>query len=345
MSQPLGDDLVRRKLFGILYKTDSSVARLNDIIHWRAVTQALGLAHMSLNDDYAEVTPGYFYAAHSTAPALPQNTGQLPAVAGEKATWLLYPALRQEMHRKLFGDNLGLPWFIESEYRVLSGVDVDLKQQLGSKRFRGLLRGVRLSNDMYTLSVACGQQEIMGSEGAVDAFDRLHRMNLTKYGHKRNHFSREILEVLLASPLGPNCTLFLRAPRHGGAAVQAMLALRHGAELHLLVQGIDHYRVPSSHNLYSALMYLTYAWGVESGITTFNLGRGNESSKLNLGANVFYPLLNHLLPRYSTSGVLNSELYGLHLAAKERINASLTGLRDTVMRRKKSNLIAIPPSL
>ena len=273
-----------RQAFCRLYGTERPVVPLGRIMHWRAVAGALPGGSFA-DSDPALITGGYFYRPHTTAP----SAAELDALPrDDEARWVLCPVVRHGEGATLAERGFTeLPWFLEAELIASDDVDRDLRASLGGARFRELRRLARRAEADFRWEVA----EI--TEDTLLAFDRLHRQNLAKYGHAHNHFSLEILRDLRASPLGDRLCLFLHRDRHD-APVQAVLGLRHPESLELLVQGIDHAAVPPSHNLYAAALYRIYHWGADHGLSRFNLGRGAALAKLNLGANRFHVVANHI---------------------------------------------------
>ena len=275
-----------------LYELDRPVVPLGTIIHWRAIATALGMER-PFTDQSALVTADYFYQPHSPVPSAADLDAAL--TADTDAAWILVPVLRPsaaawELAERGFVD---LPWFVEAEYRVRDGVDQDLRAQLGSDRYRTLRRMVRRVGEHYAWQAYTGESL---TPDVWRSFDRLHRLNIERYGHSRNHFGGAVLNVLSTSPLAHSLCVFRFERRTDGVPVQAVLAIRDGDHVRLLVGGIDHATVPSAHNLYAAGYYATYQWGATHGIRVFNLGRGAPIDKLNAGANHFELLSNHLAP-------------------------------------------------
>jgi hypothetical protein len=332
----------------VLYGTGEPIARLGEILHWRAGVDSLGMSELALNNAVAFVPSGYFYRAHSPAPSGTQIATAQQEAAARDAAWALYPTVRdQDDTRALKAAGfIALPWFIEAEYRVRDDLHTDLRTQLGGGRHRELLRLVRRVDERFVTTIAQGREAIT-SAGGLESFDRLHQLNLAKYRHRANHFSAAILRILVDSPLGPRLCLIQRQRRQDGTTVQAVLALvdDERATVHLLVHGIDHARVPPGQNLYATSLYEIYRWGLQRGIATFNLGRGAERVKLSLGANVFHVLVNHLAPtavqaRRNTRA--KDELVSLRDAASRRLDMMLDQLGQTADRPGAAGRVCVP---
>lgn len=341
------DDEVFRRVFSLLYGTGGPIARLGDIIHWRAGVESLGLGGLSLNSAMAFVPNGYFYRAYTPAPSAAEIAKAHQEAAEWEAAWTLYPAVRdQDDTRALTAAGfMALPWFIEAEYRVRDNLDTDLRAQLGASRHREILRLVRRADEQFVTTMTQGREALI-DVGALESFDRLHQLNLAKYGHGTNHFSAAILRILIDSPLGPQLCVIQRR-RHDGATVQAVLALVDdgNATVHLLVHGIDHARVPPGQNLYATSLYEIFRWGLQRGIATFNLGRGAEHVKLNLGANVFHVLANHLARvcvQVRRESRADAELISLREVARRRFDMTCDQLRETANRRGARDRVCIP---
>lgn len=336
---PQATDAVWRRAFCHLYEVGRPCVPLGDIMHWRAVIAGLGVGS-HLDHDLAYVPRGYFYQSHTPAPTRSEVTLAAGYAQRYAARWVLYPLVRQPAAVAGAGrDNAAeLPWFLSAEYEVRRGVDEDLRDQLGGARVREIARLSRRAAAQVTWQASTGEP----APDVLASFDRLHRLNLERYGHRHNHFAQPILAALTRSPLRDNLCVFRHLPADGGDPVQAVLALwsREAALLHLQVQGIDHARVAPAINLYATMLYRIFHWGVANGIRRFDLGRGAHVAKLNLGANRFHVLSNLLVP--VAPGADPGALAGLRDAAAHAIDAALDQLRATVVRRGTAQHIDLP---
>lgn len=328
-----------RRAWRRLYDTPAGDVPLGRIVHWRAVVDTLGIG-AGLDHDRALVTRGFFYQPHTAIPGLADLRADRDAARRLGARWVLYPVLRLDAADELadHGATL-LPWFLEADYVPAGEVDRDLRTLLGGARFRDLRRLVRRADEHYTWEVFTGTDI---DDEVLVSFDRLHRMNLAKYGHRHNHFALPILRDLAASALGDRLCVFRRRGS-GGAPVQAVLALRgsHLDTLDVLVHGIDHATVPSAQNLYATALYRIYHWGQAHGIHRFALGRDAERVKLDLGANRFHVVANALIhvddadPAESGAGPLRE-------AARAAIERPLRELASTTGRRGRAAAVLLP---
>ncbi|MGW1738891.1 GNAT family N-acetyltransferase [Nocardia sp. NPDC001965] len=328
-----------RRAWCRLYDTPAGDVRLGRIVHWRAVAEHLGTG-VTLDRDRALVTRGFFYQPHTPPPDIADIRADRAAAARLGARWVLYPVIRLDAVGVLA--DLGatvLPWFLEAEYVARDEIDRDLRTLLGGKRFRDLRRLVRRADEQYSWEVFTGAEI---DDEVLSSFDRLHRMNLAKYGHRHNHFALPILRDLGASALRDRLTVFRRRGADG-APVQAVLALR-GTDpgtLDLLVHGIDHAIVPATQNLYAAALYRIYRWGQARGVRRFALGRGAERVKLDLGANRFHVVANALLhadgadPAAAGAGPLRD-------AARAAIERPLRELGSITGRRGRTGTVRLP---
>jgi hypothetical protein len=176
------------------------------------------------------------------------------------------------------------------------------------------------------------------------SFDRLHQLNLAKYEHPRNHFSLPILRMIAASPLRDRICVFLHRRQSDGRAVQGVLTVidRAPGAMDVLVQGIDHTAVPRSQNLYVAAVHRIYLWGATRGVCRFNLGRGAPLTKLNLGANRFHVVSNHISAVHEASP---APLTTLQTAARASIGGAVAELTTVVEHRGRSGQVALPKEI
>lgn len=290
---------IYRTLFCQMYGVRSPAVVLGEVIHWWAIVRDAGLADLTINKQVGYVPEGYFYATHVEAPSDRAVRDAFADAGRHDADWVLYPVVRAVQRSEAMREAgfLPVPWFVEAEYRMRDGVDVDLRAQLGKSRHGDLRRASRRAAERYPYEVR-GPDQV--DEESLAAFDRLHRINLSKYGHKHNHLSPTALRLILDSPIGSGVRLFLRRQKEGGEPVQAGLNLldEAGGTMAFVAQGIDREHMPAGEgqNLYKAWFYDMYQWGAAHGVDAFTLGRGAELNKLDVGGNTFYLLDNHLAP-------------------------------------------------
>ncbi|WP_040785709.1 GNAT family N-acetyltransferase [Nocardia pneumoniae] len=316
-----------------LYGTSSPVVPLGKIMHWRAVTEALGVETPAA--DPALIAGGYFYRPHTTAPDAAELEADIWAAVSGGARWLLYPVVRGAAALLERHGFVELPWFVEAEFVTDDEPDHQLRTLMGGARFRELRRMVRRAEEQFEWHMTTGDRI---DDEILTAFDRLHRLNLAKYGHTRNHFALPILRDLTRSALGERMCFFLHRQRSGGTPVQAVLAMRYPESntVEVLVQGIDHAVVPPAQNLYATALYRIYRWGWSRGIHRFNLGRGAQLAKLNLGANRFHVVSNHIAP---VTGDRHEEFAALRAAARASMNTALAALRAAADRRSARDVV------
>ncbi|MFI6367617.1 GNAT family N-acetyltransferase [Nocardia sp. NPDC050630] len=324
--QPCADTRPWRQAACQLYETPNLVVPLGEILHWRAVVEALGIESTA---DATLLTGGYFYRPHTSAPSESELDAARHEAAAGGARWLLYPVVRDDDAGQVLArhDFVDLPWFIEAEFVAADDIDHDLRKLLGGTRFRELRRLVRRADEQFEWDVVTGSAI---DEDILMAFDRLHRMNLAKYGHTRNHFALPILRNLAKSSLGERMCVFLHR-RRDGTPVQAVLALHHPESntVEALVQGIDHAALPAAQNLYATALYRIYHWGSAHGVNRFNLGRGAQLTKLKLGANRFHVVSNHI---GSVAGTPTREFDAVRAAAQASIGTAVAVLRAAIDR-------------
>jgi len=92
--------------------------------------------------------------------------------------------------------------------------------------------------------------------------------------------------------------------------------------------------VSPSHNLYAAALYRIYHWGAGHGLRRFNLGRGAALAKLNLGANRFHVVANHI----------DGDVGVLREAACAAMDQAVATLRAAAGRRAESLVLPLESS-
>jgi hypothetical protein len=231
-----------------------------------------------------------------------------------------------------------LPWFVEAEFVIRDNLDSDLRGLLGGARLRELRRLVRRADEHFRWEVATGAGI---NDEILMAFDRLHRLNLAKYGHTHNHFSLAIVRDVAISALRERVCMFLHRRQSDNAPVQAVLGMHYPGSnaLELLVQGIDHTAVAQSQNLYAVALYRIYRWGAARDIHRFNLGRGAQLAKLNLGANRFHVVSNYIAPVDDTRP---GDFAALQAAARASIDKAVAALATAADRRDGGGNVMLP---
>lgn len=331
-----------RRAFCLLYDVDDPVVSLGNIMHWRAVVQALD-CRSPLDDQSAYVSGSYFYRPHSEVPDIGAVDEAMDASRHHGAKWTLFPAVRgydpiDRLNRSGF---VGLPWFVEAEYERHADVDTDLRSSLGGNQFRRLLKAVRRSDEQFNWHATVGEKI---DQSVLSSFCRLHEMNIAKYGHIRNHFSLPILEELVRSPIRQQLCIFWYRRREDDLPVQAMLGFLdpRSGELELWVQGRDGESIPASLNLYRSGIYQVLRWAEGRGVQRVNLGRGAEVVKLQLGANRFHVVSNFLASNAIES---HSDLGRLSDAATRAIRDSIQRLQSLVEQRRVTGDVELPKSV
>jgi hypothetical protein len=327
-----------QEMFCRMYGVADPAVPLQKIIHWWAVTADVGMQDDPANLGTAFVPAGHFYEMHIPVPGDERRRTDRGRARDAGAEWLLYPQVRTTDDSTALAavGFLDLPWFLEAQYRVRTGVDDDLRAHLGNSRYRDLRRLVRRAATEYDHRVLDGAAAA-ADPAALKAFDQLHSLNLTKYGHRYNHLSGTALDLVLDSPLRDRMRLFLRQSRTDGETVQAVLCFLDptGTELTILAQGIDHGLVTPGQNVYRAAFYELYQWGEAHGVRVFSLGRGNEVKKLDVGANTYHLLANHIGGAAGADPAVFAPLRAKLGAFFERVTGELEsagGDRVTVLR-------------
>lgn len=318
-------DIVFRRLFCALYGSAEPNVALGRIIHWANVAHGLSASTTALDDCVAHVPSGYFYAPQTAAPVPDQVPSLIEQGGDARADVTLIPVVDRAKAATLRDAKfIELPWFVESRFISEGDVHASLRAQLGGDRYRRLRKQARKADAEYAFSIHWGES----AKAWIPTFDRLHRQNLAKYGHRSNHFAPSLVEMLFDSPLGARVGIALQTVRATGEAVQACLLAHddHARMISLIVHGIDHDRVPRDQNLYASTIYDVYCWGAERGVRVFSLGRGAPNVKASLGANVFRPLANYVFPHQPQ---WTPQLLQLRALAEAAMQATMASLLQT----------------
>jgi hypothetical protein len=286
-----------RELFELLYGVPTPLLPLDRVLHWADIARLLGCAHLAINRAPTWVFGGYFFNTTSPIPDGEVIDAQMETGRAGGAQQFLVPTVRlspscEPLVARGFRP---LPWFVECVYEVREDLDRDMRAQLGKKRHKEMLRLWRKAEQDY-LTERYTAAELRADPSILAIVAQLHGHNVAKYNHALNFYSEEILERLLASPLGEHLLVCLRRDRETLEPVQTSISLvdRACGQMYQLVQGIARERVRAGHNLYIADTYDLYRFAESQGLTEINLGRGGAAHKRRLGANRTHLLMNWL---------------------------------------------------
>lgn len=310
-----------RELFLAGRGLDVPRVRLAELPHWVSPVRAALPDGTRCDDWSAWVAPSYFYGFSS--PGDPATVAAaVTAGADAGADCVLLPVVA-DPRPALAAGFVCVPWFFEAIYEVREDPAADLRASVGNKRAREVARlGERFTEAYRTRVVQA--DELRADPSLLDAFDRLHRLNLEKYGHRFNFYHRSVLDVLLRSELGDAATiLFVDDLRTGGVVGTALgLLSADRREFADLVGGIDESQRRPGQNVYIGQTRALVRWGAELGVRRFLLGRGNEAQKIGLGANQIRTLYNCVLPLRQE----RDELVALAGAMTRRLSAGAAAL-------------------
>lgn len=313
---------VFQNLFLELYSIQEPILPLERIMHW---VRRFGIETPNLDITPTLVIGGFFYNTSTSVPTASEIEESLEIARQNNVYQFLIPTIRNTATTEAI-ESYGfkkIPWFIEAIYQIQNGVDEDLRSQLGGKRFREILRLVRMAErdyefEFYTL------KQIRTDPSILKTTADIHEFNVKKYGHAINFYSYSILKLISESVLGENLLICICRDKETSQEVQASISLLDPSRLQMytLVQGIDKEKIRKGQNLYIADKYQRYKFAERHGIREINLGRGNEELKLKLGANRFN-LLNNWVANSKTD--VTKEVSALVSRSREVLGLAETG--------------------
>jgi hypothetical protein len=315
---------VFRELFMQLYAVREPVLPLERIMHWPAAP-AVDSPQAHIDEAVTAVFGGFFYNTSSPPPRAAEIEICITRARAAGAHQFLVPTVRDTADAGTLAQHgfIPIPAFIECVYDMDSDVDNDLREHVGRRRHKQIVRLAERARQFYDLAIysAAGlhdSPQILGTAAA------LHDCNRRKYGHRLNLYSEPILQRLLGSPLGDHLLICLRTDRVSGVPVQASISLmdRGSSQLYMLVHGIRHEAVRPGMNLDIADIYDLYKLAEREGIAEINLGRGMPEYKRSLGATRFVVLSNWLR---TESAAADPQLAALSEAGRLRLQRTTPG--------------------
>lgn len=299
MSELLIHKESNRRIFKELFLKGHNLAKpivpLNHIVHWKAHMDMIGCNNSFLGREPTLFFGGYIY--NFTTPAIRDKEIQDEIKYGiaNGASLYLVPTIRDidDCSDLIDAGFKKLPCFVESVFEIEGESNKDIKERVGSKRMKEILRLHKKACREYDLKYFTGP-EVKNDGALMDLASNLHNENIKKYSYPVNFYNREVIETLANSALSEKLIIGIRYDRKNKLPIQVMIYLVSvdSSEIYYLVQGIDHKLVPKDQNLYVTAVYDAYLFARKSGIKTMYLGRGGHEEKAKLGANKFY-LLNH----------------------------------------------------
>ncbi|MBW4575134.1 MAG: hypothetical protein KME08_07605 [Aphanothece sp. CMT-3BRIN-NPC111] len=311
-----------QNLFLELYSIEEPILRLDRIMHW---VRRFGIETPNLDKTPTLVLGGCFYNTSTPVPTSSEIAEYLEMGDKKGVHQFLIPTIRNNASVAALRSHgfQPIPWFIEAIYEIKNGVDDDLRSQLGGKRFREILRLVRMAEKDYEFEFYTLEQ-IRTDPSILKTTADIHEFNVNKYGHAINFYSYSILKHISESVLGENLLICIYRDKETSQEVQASISLldQSRSQMYTLVQGIDQEKIRKGHNLYIADKYQRYKFAERHGIREINLGRGNEELKLKLGANKFN-LLNNWVANSETD--VTNEIRALVSRSREVLGLAETG--------------------
>lgn len=282
-----------RAAFLQLYGVEQPLLPPSRVMHWAATVKRLGVDVPTLDGAPTWFFGGHFYGSSSPAPTADELAEGRAAGVAHGAGAFMIPGVRRGAHDALLVESgfAPIPWFLECVYERRDSYDADLRAEIGSHWYRGVIACVRKAEAFYDIAFYTAE-DARRDPTILDTVAALHACNVVKYGHPLNFYSRELLEAMMRSELGDKLLLCIRRDRETGEPVQTYISLldRARSEMYLLVQGIDPDKVRKGQNLYVDHAYRLLRYAEEAGVRMVNFARGAQDQKRRLGANRFFVL-------------------------------------------------------
>jgi hypothetical protein len=270
---------------------------LKEIAHWDAVLQQRGVTNDALHQESAYIAPGYFYMPVSDQPDGPKLAELVDSAAG--SDWLLVPSLPKAHcnHALHAAEAIAVPFMQVAYFRTSGCMDSALRTAIGDKQYKSIRRITSNAegacrSEIYRLS------DTADGHRALDDFAVLQALNVAKYRHSRNLYTREVLGMLARSMDAAKYYLWLDYDKASDIPLSGSLSYadEERGVFSLLVSGKNPERVPDRLNLYIANYYQLYRLASELGFDNICLGRGAIEAKVRVGANHIVELVNWLIP-------------------------------------------------
>ncbi|WP_447744576.1 hypothetical protein [Pseudomonas nicosulfuronedens] len=300
----------KEELFSRLYECTYGEAQ-------KKLAQIPHLAYLAKKGDMLEqlaglqidILRGYFYRDIGS-----DESDQVFDIANAQngSTCFVIPGVNWDSaYTRLNPNIMILPGFTTAQYIHYGDYDYHLRRIYGG-RYSHLLREMELFNKCFSIGIH-GFAEDSAEEALVE-FDYLHKRNIKKYGHTKNHYS---LDNIRMSGIGSDdgFGVVLIYDRKTQRPVRAVLYAADEFGVYFLVHGQneellqEHGRI----NMYRTGTIMLIKRFLEQGRSTkFWLGRGMTEEKLLIGANNIYVsgvMLGGLTKYYSKSiSILKSRL-------------------------------------
>jgi len=237
----------------------------------------------NIKDSLVDVSGGYFYTdlknCHYDSNVM--NGCKLKVIPG-----ILSPL-----------DGIAIPSFMSSTYNVNVDYWNDFSQGKSKSKIKKYRRHIDMVDNFYESTLLPLDCICDNGLMALDIFNELHLDNINKYGHGKNVWGLDVLN-LCASEEELDFRVYLIKNIVTGEYVRAILVeLSHETKTaKLLAQGqLINYNANSKINLYrDTTVKLMHFLTVELNIMTIWLGRGMPVDKYRMGAN-FFEVVNTII--------------------------------------------------
>jgi hypothetical protein len=267
---------------------------LRNIAHWNAVLHDGVSNDDALHHERAYVAPGYFYMPVCDAPD-DRTLAELSSLAST-ADWLLIPSVRRN-DRCRRADVIAVPFMQAAFFRSSRSVDLALRTAVGASQYKSIVRLTRKAEAACTTEIH-RLSEVAQDDRVLREFAGLQALNVAKYGHARNLYTSDVLQMLARSPEGEKYFVKLDYDKSSNTPLAGSLSYADDKRgvFTKLVRGLDHDRIPRGLNLYIADYYQMYHFADRLGFTDICLGRGAIDAKGRVGAIHIVDLDNWLIP-------------------------------------------------
>lgn len=265
--------------FLVLLKEKLPICNLDTLPHWHNKDS-------SLTQNATYFLGGYFYNFFTPTPSkelISEHIGLLKKTSN--ATQIIIPSVRNE--ESSFLRNLGFcSYNLDKELLFLfnGNVDSNLRDAIGSHRFRQIKRLHRKSFEKYTFEWLVAKNI---NNKLLDEFDKLDIQHTERHKSVRRIYTKEVYDSFTNSLLSNYFRWYIRRDTKTNDLVQVgfLLLGEPGGTVYYLNQSINRENCASDHNLYVASFYEIYKYAEQMDYKCVHMGRGTEQAKLNLGAN------------------------------------------------------------
>jgi hypothetical protein len=256
---------------------NEAIVRPSDIPQWQA------------NDNVIEeetfVQHGFFINFYTPAPTFEEMTSILEKfVEHTAASQCVIPCIRETGETTALLRQWGfLPGGegVESLFTITLGVDQDLRERVGSKRYRDIIRMAKRANEIYSFEI---MDTALIDDEMLARFQYLSTRHCQRHGTAINIYNQYVQD-LMRQAKNTNFKWFIRRDSQGKIMQFGNLAICSvNREIYYLNQAIDHDMVSSNINLYVSSFYEVFLFAENNNYKEIHLGRGGVDNKLKVGA-------------------------------------------------------------